>query len=125
MQLLALFAGRPVCLSWSTWALRLSIFLRTCPVMVRCFHTFPGCVPASVPRSLVNVAGDLASTGLLFTATATPGRREPRPSVTRNGLPRKALGHNSKAVHRAYAKRALMRIPSLQEYEERAKVSVP
>jgi integrase len=36
-----------------------------------------------------------------------------------------ALGHNSKAVHRAYAKRALMRIPSLQEYEERAKVSVP
>lgn len=31
-----------------------------------------------------------------------------------------ALGHNSKAVHRAYAKRAPMKIPSLQEYEERA-----
>jgi integrase len=31
-----------------------------------------------------------------------------------------ALGHNSKAVHRAYAKRALMKIPSLEEYEERA-----
>jgi integrase len=31
-----------------------------------------------------------------------------------------ALGHNSKAVHRAYAKRALMKLPSLQEYEERA-----
>jgi integrase len=31
-----------------------------------------------------------------------------------------ALGHNSKAVHRAYAKKALMKIPSLQEYEERA-----
>ncbi len=31
-----------------------------------------------------------------------------------------ALGHNSKAVQRAYAKRALMKIPSLQEYEERA-----
>lgn len=30
-----------------------------------------------------------------------------------------ALGHNSKAVHRAYAKRALMKIPSLQDYEER------
>jgi integrase len=29
-----------------------------------------------------------------------------------------ALGHNSKAVHRAYAKRALMKIPLLQEYEE-------
>jgi integrase len=32
-----------------------------------------------------------------------------------------ALGHNSKAVHRAYAKRALMKLPSLQEYEERAR----
>jgi integrase len=30
-----------------------------------------------------------------------------------------ALGHNSKAVHRAYAKGALMKIPSLEEYEER------
>jgi hypothetical protein len=28
-----------------------------------------------------------------------------------------ALGHNSKAVHRAYAKKALMKIPSLEEYE--------
>jgi integrase len=28
-----------------------------------------------------------------------------------------ALGHNSKAVHRAYAKRALVKIPSLEEYE--------
>lgn len=31
-----------------------------------------------------------------------------------------ALGHNSKAVHRAYAKRAMMKIPSLQDYEEHA-----
>lgn len=30
------------------------------------------------------------------------------------------LGHNSKAVHRAYAKRALMKIPSLEEYEQTA-----
>ena len=30
------------------------------------------------------------------------------------------LGHNSKAVHRAYAKRALMKIPSLEDYEQRA-----
>ena len=28
-----------------------------------------------------------------------------------------ALGHNSKAIHRAYAKRALMKIPSLEDYE--------
>ena len=30
-----------------------------------------------------------------------------------------ALGHNSKAVHRAYAKRALMKIPSLEHDEQR------
>jgi len=30
------------------------------------------------------------------------------------------LGHNSKAVHRAYAKRALMKLPSLEEYEQQA-----
>jgi integrase len=30
------------------------------------------------------------------------------------------LGHNSKAVHRAYAKNALMKIPSLEEYEKQA-----
>jgi len=28
-----------------------------------------------------------------------------------------ALGHKSKAVHRAYARRALMKIPSLEDYE--------
>jgi hypothetical protein len=27
------------------------------------------------------------------------------------------LGHNSKAVHRAYAKKALVKIPSLEDYE--------
>jgi len=31
-----------------------------------------------------------------------------------------ALGHNSKAVHRAYAKRALVKIPSLEDYERQA-----
>jgi integrase len=30
-----------------------------------------------------------------------------------------ALGHNSKAVHRAYAKRAQMKIPSLEDYEKK------
>ncbi len=35
-----------------------------------------------------------------------------------------ASGHNSKAVHRAYAKRALMKIPSLEDYELRAAVKV-
>ena len=33
-----------------------------------------------------------------------------------------ALGHNSKVVHRAYAKRALVKIPSLEEYENQATI---
>ena len=32
----------------------------------------------------------------------------------------KPMGHNSKAMHRAYAKRALMKILSLEDYEQRA-----
>ena len=37
-----------------------------------------------------------------------------------------ALGHNSKAVHRAYAKKALMKIPSLEDYEKRiATITTP
>lgn len=32
-----------------------------------------------------------------------------------------ALGHGSKAVHRAYARHAEMKIPSLEDYEQRAK----
>jgi hypothetical protein len=35
-----------------------------------------------------------------------------------------ALGHNSKAVHRANEKRALMKIPSLEDYERQAAVKV-
>lgn len=35
------------------------------------------------------------------------------------------LGHNSKAVHRAYAKKALVKIPSLEDYEQRAQDSSP
>ena len=34
------------------------------------------------------------------------------------------LGHNSKAVHRAYAKRALVKIPSLEDYEKEAAAKV-
>jgi len=31
-----------------------------------------------------------------------------------------ALGHNSKAVHRAYARRARVKLPSLESYEKQA-----
>ena len=31
-----------------------------------------------------------------------------------------ALGHNSKAVHRAYARKAKVRLPSLESYEEQS-----
>jgi hypothetical protein len=36
-----------------------------------------------------------------------------------------ALGHNSKAVHRAYAKNALVLIPSLEDYERKAATLPP
>jgi hypothetical protein len=39
-------------------------------------------------------------------------------------FPQEALGHNSKAVHRAYAKRALMEIPSLEDFERQAAVKI-
>jgi integrase len=35
------------------------------------------------------------------------------------------LGHNSKAVHRAYARRALVKIPSLEDYEQRSTLPAP
>jgi len=35
-----------------------------------------------------------------------------------------ALGHNSKAVHRAYAKGALIKLPSLEQYEQAAAASL-
>jgi hypothetical protein len=35
-----------------------------------------------------------------------------------------ALEHNSKAVHRAYAKRALLKLSSLEEYEHQAAAKV-
>jgi predicted RNA-binding protein Jag len=31
----------------------------------------------------------------------------------------KALGHSSKAIHRAYSKKAQVRLPSLEEYERK------
>ena len=31
-----------------------------------------------------------------------------------------ALGHNSKAIHRAYAKKAVIIAPSLEDYEKKA-----
>lgn len=35
-----------------------------------------------------------------------------------------ALGHSSKAVHRAYARKAQVTVPSLEEFEKRAATSV-
>ena len=52
------------------------------------------------------------------TAIVAPGLNEPRPLDTRERFAQEALGHNSKAVHRAYARRALVKIPSLEDYEK-------
>ena len=86
-----------------------------------------GAVSLSVPRagretgrrSLGNDAANLASPALRCTATVTLGRNAPRPCGYPERFAQEALGHNSKAVHRAYAKRALMKIPSLEDYERK------
>jgi hypothetical protein len=36
-----------------------------------------------------------------------------------------ALGHGSKAIHRAYAKKALIIVPSLDDYERKAASPLP
>ena len=36
-----------------------------------------------------------------------------------------ALGHNSKAIHRAYAKKAIIIAPSLEDYENKAAANLP
>lgn len=52
-------------------------------------------------------------------------RPDPAPGRLSESFAQEALGHNSKAVHRAYAKRALVKIPSLEEYEKRNELLTP
>jgi integrase len=101
----------------------------------------------------LNVFKDLPSEGMLFPCLA-PLRASDRANLFRDGCRRagvqgvtlhsyryswaeraktagyperfaqEALGHNSKAVHRAYAKHALMKLPSLEDYERAASMKV-
>jgi len=48
-----------------------------------------------------------------------PNRGRPKS----DGFAQEALGHNSKAVHRAYAKRAQVLLPALEKYEHSANES--
>jgi hypothetical protein len=57
---------------------------------------------------------------LRSTATATLGRNAPQTVGHPERFAQEALRHNSKAVHRAYANRALMKLPSLEDCEQRA-----
>jgi hypothetical protein len=62
----------------------------------------------------------LASKASRFIAIVTHGRNGPKTCGYPERFAQEALGHNSKAVHRADAKRALMKIPSLEVYERKA-----
>ena len=68
----------------------------------------------------------MASTVMNMTISLTDPFRAERAKTV--GYPERfaqeALGHNSKAVHRAYAKRALMKLPSLEDYERRVAANV-
>ena len=71
------------------------------------FRICPACVLAIAPRSYRYAWAERAK------VAGMPER-----------FAQEALGHNSKAVHRAYAKRALMKIPSLEDYEREAEGAV-
>ena len=45
--------------------------------------------------------------------------RPTRPTSCIPNASRRKLGHNSKAVHRAYARKAPVVIPSLEDYEKK------
>ena len=49
-----------------------------------------------------------------------PGRNERRIAATRSASRSKALGHGSKAVHRAYARNAKVMLPPLEAFEAQA-----
>jgi len=53
------------------------------------------------------------------------GMTNPTGKLSPKRFAQEALGHNSKAVHRAHAKRALMKIPSLEDYEQKAATISP
>jgi len=59
---------------------------------------------------------------LYFSRPANWETREPSNQGYPERFAQEALGHNSKAVHRAYAKKAQVRVPSLEEYEGKAKI---
>jgi integrase len=108
----------------------------------------------SIGRDLEQVLNQLPTTGILFPRYSTLpantraclfGRRCKQLGVSGvtlhcyryawaerakvAGIPERfaqcALGHNSKAVHRSYAKGAEVVVPSLEEYEARAKAAAP
>lgn len=98
---------------------RRSIYSRTCPETGCCFCTCPPCGPVTGQPSFALAVVSLAFKASRFTHTATRGRNAPRLAGYPERFAQEALGHNSKAIHRAYAKRALTKIPSLEDYEQR------
>ena len=48
-----------------------------------------------------------------------PGRNGPRSPGYPERFAQMALGHNSKAVYRAYAKKAQIILPLLEDYEQK------
>jgi len=65
-------------------------------------------------------ASSLAFNASRCTHTAMRGPNVPRVAGCPESFAQEALAPNSKAIHRANAKRALMKTPSLEDYEQRA-----
>src|SRR5271155_5776411 len=79
------------------------------------FNICPVCVLATAPRSL-----KLGIVGVTLHSCRYAWAERAKTCGMPERFAQEALGHNSKAVHRAYAKRALMKIPSLEDYETQA-----
>jgi integrase len=81
-------------------------------------------VLATAPQSLPHAAASLGIVGVTLHSYRYAWAERAKTVGYPERFAQEALGHNSKAVHRAYAKRALMKIPSLEDYEQRAAMKV-
>ena len=107
--------GVPVIVHLGAEALNL---FKDLPAKGCCFRICRVCGRTTGPRSLDHAAGSLAFHGVTLHSYRYAWAERAKTVGYPERFAQEALGHNSKAVHRAYAKRALMKIPSLEDYEK-------
>ena len=93
--------------------------LNSCPRPARCSRSCPRCRPATGPA-----VSAVAAIGRACWVTLHCYRYAWAERAKVAGMPERfaqaALGHNSKAIHRAYAKKAIIIAPTIEDYERKA-----